>query len=115
MLKRFKVWIYREGEHPLVHDGPLKDIYAIEGQFISEMEIGINPFMASHPDEAHAFFIPISVANIVNYVYKPVINYSREQLQRLVEDYIGVIANKYPYWNRSNGADHFMVSCHDWV
>ncbi|XP_071910898.1 probable glycosyltransferase At5g20260 isoform X2 [Coffea arabica] len=115
MLKRFKVWTYREGEHPLVHKGPLKDIYAIEGQFIAEMEIGMNPLTAPHPDEAHAFFIPISVANIVNYVYMPVTNYSREQLQRLVEDYIGVIANKYPYWNRSNGADHFMVSCHDWA
>ncbi|KAL3532291.1 hypothetical protein ACH5RR_005812 [Cinchona calisaya] len=115
MIKRFKVWTYKEGEHPLVHKGPLKDIYAIEGQFISEMEIGMNSFMASHPDEAHAFFIPVSVANIVNYVYMPVTNYSREQLQRLVEDYIGVIANKYPYWNRSHGADHFMVSCHDWA
>ncbi|CAI9100893.1 OLC1v1038081C2 [Oldenlandia corymbosa var. corymbosa] len=115
MLKRFKVWIYREGDNPIVHKGPLKDIYAIEGQFIDEMEMGNNNFRASHPDEAHAFFIPISVANIVKYVYMPITNYSRDKLQRLVEDYIGVISHKYPYWNRSNGADHFMVSCHDWA
>ncbi|KAK2984176.1 hypothetical protein RJ640_000192 [Escallonia rubra] len=114
MMKKFKVWIYREGERPLVHDGPLKDIYAIEGQFISEMESGMSPFMASHPEEAHAFFIPISVANIVDYVYTPITTYSRHQLQCLVADYIDVIAKKYPYWNRSHGADHFMVSCHDW-
>ncbi|KAK3039983.1 hypothetical protein RJ639_027173 [Escallonia herrerae] len=114
MMKKFKVWIYREGERPLVHDGPLKDIYAIEGQFISEMESGMSLFMASHPEEAHAFFIPISVANIVDYVYMPITTYSRHQLQSLVADYIDVIAKKYPYWNRSHGADHFMVSCHDW-
>ncbi|KAK3006448.1 hypothetical protein RJ639_015958 [Escallonia herrerae] len=114
MMKKFKVWIYREGERALVHDGPLKDIYAIEGQFISEMENGMSPFMASHPEEARAFFIPISVANIVDYVYTPITTYSRHQLQCLVADYIDVIAKKYPYWNRSHGADHFMVSCHDW-
>ncbi|CAL5438963.1 unnamed protein product [Camellia sinensis] len=114
MVKRFKVWTYREGEQPLVHAGPSKDIYAIEGQFIAEMESETNPFMASHPDEAHAFFIPISVANIVDFVYMPITNYSRDQLQNVVSDYISVVANKYPYWNRSNGADHFMVSCHDW-
>ncbi|KAL7168465.1 hypothetical protein ACSBR2_038827 [Camellia fascicularis] len=114
MVKRFKVWTYREGEQPLVHAGPCKDIYAIEGQFIAEMESETNPFMASHPDEAHAFFIPISVANIVDFVYMPITNYSRDQLQNVVSDYISVVGNKYPYWNRSNGADHFMVSCHDW-
>ncbi|CAL5438961.1 unnamed protein product [Camellia sinensis] len=114
MVKRFKVWTYKEGEQPLVHAGPFKDIYAIEGQFIAEMESETNPFMASHPDEAHAFFIPISVANIVDFVYMPITNYSRDQLQNVVSDYISVVANKYPYWNRSNGVDHFMDSCHDW-
>uniref|UniRef100_A0A5B7BX10 Exostosin GT47 domain-containing protein n=1 Tax=Davidia involucrata TaxID=16924 RepID=A0A5B7BX10_DAVIN len=115
MVKRFKVWTYREGEQPLVHAGPLKSIYAIEGQFIDEMESGMSPFMATHPDKAHAFFIPLSVTNIVRYIYTPITTYSRDQLQRLFEDYVGVIVTKYPYWNRSNGADHFMVSCHDWA
>ncbi|XWS17101.1 hypothetical protein CRYUN_Cryun33cG0038900 [Craigia yunnanensis] len=54
MIKRFKVWTYREGELPLVHNGPLNNIYAIEGQFIDEMESKNNPFRACHPDEAHA-------------------------------------------------------------
>ncbi|TQD74116.1 hypothetical protein C1H46_040337 [Malus baccata] len=115
MEKRLKVWVYREGEHPLVHTGPLNDIYAIEGQFIDEMESGKSRFMARHPDEAHLFLIPISVANIVNTLYKPLVTYNRDQLQRVVMDYIGVIAEKYPHWNRSRGADHFLVSCHDWA
>lgn len=115
MEKRLKVWIYKEGEKPMVHDGPLNDIYGIEGQFIDEMECGNSHFMARHPDEAHLFLIPISVVKIVNVLYSPLITYSRDQLQRVVVDYIRVVADKYPYWNRSRGADHFLVSCHDWV
>ncbi|XP_077236696.1 putative glycosyltransferase At5g20260 [Tasmannia lanceolata] len=115
MEKRFKVWTYKEGEPPLVHDGPCKNIYASEGQFIDEMESGTSPFAAQNPDEAHAFFLTLSIVNVIEFVYKPVINYSRVRLQRLVTDYINVVAHKYPYWNRSRGADHFMVSCHDWA
>ncbi|XP_037497758.1 probable glycosyltransferase At5g20260 isoform X2 [Jatropha curcas] len=115
MEKRLKIWVYKEGEQPLVHDGPVNDIYGIEGQFIDEMESGKSHYMARHPDEAQLFFLPISVAKIIHFVYRPLVTYSRAELQRLVEDYIGVIAHKYPYWNRSNGADHFLVSCHDWA
>ncbi|XP_068638226.1 probable glycosyltransferase At5g11130 [Aristolochia californica] len=116
MEKRFKVWAYREGEPPLVHDGPVNNIYSTEGQFIDEMDVSrSSPFAARHPDQAHAFFIPFSVSKVISFVYKPVTDYSRERLQRLVRDYLGVVSSKYHYWNRSNGADHFLVSCHDWA
>lgn len=116
MLKRFKVWTYKEGDIPMIHNGPMKNIYAIEGHFIGEMESKNRHFLASHPNAAHVFFIPISIAYIVQYIYLPnITSFSRDKIQRIVEDYIHVIANKYPYWNRSNGADHFLVSCHDWV
>ncbi|CAL0307103.1 unnamed protein product [Lupinus luteus] len=120
MVKRLKVWVYEEGDEPIVHDGPMNNIYAIEGQFIDEMENNRlnNPFKARHPDEAHVFYLPISVANVVRYVYQPIMSkkdYYRDRLQCLVEDYIRVIAHKYPHWNRTNGADHFLLSCHDWA
>ncbi|XP_027368786.1 probable glycosyltransferase At3g42180 [Abrus precatorius] len=118
MVRRLKVWVYEEGEQPLVHDGPVNDIYAIEGQFMDEMDNDKwSHFRARHPDEAHVFLLPFSIANVVHYVYKPILkqsDYEPVRLQRLVEDYIGVIADKYPYWNRSKGADHLLLSCHDW-
>ncbi|KAI3947202.1 hypothetical protein MKX01_019855 [Papaver californicum] len=77
MEKRLKVWTYKEGELPLFHEGPLNNIYSTEGQFIDEMESGASQFSAQHPDQAHVFFLPFSVA-------------------------------RYPFWNRSAGANHFM-------
>ncbi|KAK2992461.1 hypothetical protein RJ640_011600 [Escallonia rubra] len=114
MEKRFKVWVYKEGEPPLFHAGPMKDIYSTEGQFIDEMESGKSAFLARHPDEALAFFVPVSVVRILKYLYKPHVDYHRGRLQNVVTDYIDILSKKYTYWNRSSGADHFFVSCHDW-
>ncbi|KAK1417223.1 hypothetical protein QVD17_26348 [Tagetes erecta] len=115
MKKTFKIWTYKEGDIPLMHNGPMKYIYSVEGDFIEEMERKGNTMAARDPDEAHVFFIPISITNIVYYLYKPDEAFGfLERMQAIVEDYIRVIKDKYPYWNRSNGADHFFVSCHDW-
>nr|XP_011466062.1 PREDICTED: probable glycosyltransferase At5g20260 isoform X2 [Fragaria vesca subsp. vesca] len=115
MVKTFKVWAYREGEVPMVHDGPTTYLYSIEGQFIFEMESGPSPFMAKHPDEAHAFFLPLSVSKITDFLFRPHHETFFHRLDRVFTDYIYVVQEKYPYWNRSDGADHFMVSCHDWA
>lgn len=115
MEKRFKIWTYNEGEPPIVHSGPTSGIYAIEGQLMSEIEDEMNPFRARTPHEAHVFFLPFSVGNIVKYIYRRGMpDYWGPQC-RLVADYVNIIGKKYPFWNRSLGADHFMVSCHDWV
>ncbi|XP_075664593.1 putative glycosyltransferase At5g20260 [Castanea sativa] len=115
MIKRFKVWVYREGEIPMAHSGPMSYLYSIGGQFMDEMERGESPFMASHPDEAHAFFVPLSVSKIVDSFYRLQPHAFRHRLAIIFRDYINVVADKYPYWNRSSGGDHFMVSCHDWA
>ncbi|KAK7264877.1 hypothetical protein RJT34_32490 [Clitoria ternatea] len=118
MMNRLKVWVYKEGEQPLMHEGPVNNKYAIEGQFIDEIETSnVSPFKATHPHQAHLFFLPLSVARVIRYVYKPrrsTFDYQPLRLQRLMEDYIHIVANKYPFWNTSKGADHFLLSCHDW-
>ncbi|KAL2929746.1 hypothetical protein RDABS01_035156 [Bienertia sinuspersici] len=116
MVKRFKIWTYKEGDEPLVHQGPLNCIYGIEGQFIDEMESKMmSDFMARNADEAHVFFLPLSIAKVVQTFYAPLVSYNRGPLFRVALDYVNVVAQKYPYWNRSLGADHFMLSCHDWA
>ncbi|KAK7849780.1 putative glycosyltransferase [Quercus suber] len=87
--------------------GPMTSIYSTEGQFMDELE-------TKDPNEATAFYIPVSITNIIEFVYKPRIIYTRKPLQKFVKDYVEVISKKHPYWNRSDGADHFMSSmqCH---
>ncbi|XP_057858589.2 probable glycosyltransferase At5g03795 isoform X1 [Cryptomeria japonica] len=113
MEKRFKMFVYKEGELPLVHNGPCKNIYTTEGRFIHEIQLG-NRFLTSDPEKAHVFFLPFSVVMMVSYVYKPN-TYDTTPLKRFVSDYISLVSNKYPFWNRSLGADHFFLSCHDWA
>ncbi|KAJ9687076.1 hypothetical protein PVL29_015793 [Vitis rotundifolia] len=57
MEKLFKIFIYKEGEPPLFHNGPCKSIYSIEGVFFSLMERDTH-FRTQDPDEAHVYFLP---------------------------------------------------------
>ncbi|XP_047971791.1 probable glycosyltransferase At5g25310 [Salvia hispanica] len=102
-----------EGELPIVHDGPCKDIYTSEGRFIHEMEYGSHRFKTSRPEQAHLYFMPFSVTWMVKYLYSPN-SYNLTPLQEFVSDYVKLISTKHPFWNRTQGADHFMLSCHDW-
>ncbi|XP_062105926.1 probable glycosyltransferase At5g25310 [Humulus lupulus] len=113
MEKRFKVYVYKEGELPISHDGPCKNIYAIEGRFIDEMENGAKRFRTIDGEQAHVYFMPFSVTWMVKYLYKPN-SHDQNPLRRYVADYVNLISARYPFWNRTNGADHFMVACHDW-
>ncbi|XP_047312055.1 probable glycosyltransferase At5g03795 [Impatiens glandulifera] len=111
MEKQFKIFVYEEGQIPIFHNGPCGSIYAMEGNFINNMEV--SKFRTRNPEKAQAFFLPFSVASIVHFVYEPN-SHNWAPLKRLVKDYGHFIATKHPHWNRSRGADHFMLACHDW-
>ncbi|GMH07030.1 hypothetical protein Nepgr_008870 [Nepenthes gracilis] len=113
MERKFKIYVYEEGEVPIVHSGPCKDIYTIEGRFISEIERDGGRFRTREARRAHVYFMPFSVAWMVKYLYKP-LTYDVTPLKHFVSDYVKVISTKYPFWNRTQGADHFMLACHDW-
>ncbi|XVE61580.1 hypothetical protein DITRI_Ditri06bG0051900 [Diplodiscus trichospermus] len=112
MEKQFKVFVYKEGEPPVFHDGPCKSIYSMEGNFIYKMDVD-RKFQAKDPEKAHVFYLPFSVAKMVRFVYLRD-SHDFSPIRRTVIDYVSLVAKKYPYWNRSLGADHFMVACHDW-
>ncbi|KAB1204644.1 hypothetical protein CJ030_MR8G012716 [Morella rubra] len=113
MERRFKVYVYSEGDPPITHDGPCKDIYSIEGRFINEVEHGAGRFRTRDPHKAQVYFLPFSVTWMVKYIYKP-LSHNLTPLKQFVSDYVGVVSMKYPFWNRTRGADHFMLACHDW-
>ncbi|XP_060958816.1 probable glycosyltransferase At3g07620 isoform X1 [Cannabis sativa] len=112
MEKLFKIFVYEEGEPPIFHNGPCKNIYSTEGVFLSLMEKETH-FRTWDADKAHVYFLPFSVAMIVEYLFDPIIR-DKAVLERTVADYVHIISHKYPFWNRSLGADHFILSCHDW-
>lgn len=112
MEKTLKVYVYKEGDPPVFHFGPCKHTYAIEGYFIQAMDV--TPFKTSDPYQAHLFFLPISVTMLTQVIYVPD-SHDWSLMKNTAFDYINVVANKYPFWNRSLGADHFMLACHDWV
>ena len=108
MEKQFKVFSYGEGEPPNFHNAPCKSKYSMEGNFMHAIEMN-NHFRTKDPEEAHVFFLPR-----VGYGYEGV-SQDLSPVKKTATDYVSVIAARYPYWNRSLGADHFTLACHDMV
>ncbi|KAG4389383.1 hypothetical protein GLYMA_06G085400v4 [Glycine max] len=66
------------------------------------------------PGKAHLFYIPFSSRLLQQTLY--VRNSHRHSnLIEYMKNYVKMIAGKYPFWNRTSGADHFVVACHDWA
>lgn len=114
MEKMFKIYVYEEGDPPLFHYGPTKNIYSTEGIFLGLIESNSSQFRTHDPKQAHLYFLPFSVVMILQHLFDPV-ERDKAVLGRVIGDYVAIVSAKYPYWNRSLGSDHFMLSCHDWV
>ncbi|CDY19243.1 BnaC05g14440D [Brassica napus] len=64
--------------------------------------------------KAHLFYLPFSSQMLEETLY--VKNSHRHRnLIKYLKDYIDFISTKYPFWNRTSGADHFLAACHDWA
>ncbi|OMP02108.1 Exostosin-like protein [Corchorus capsularis] len=113
MESLLKVYIYQEGEKPIFHEGILEGIYAAEGWFIKLLEAN-KKFVTEEPQKAHLFFLPFSsrLLELTVYVRN---SHSRTNLIQYMRNYVDMIAAKHPFWNRTDGADHFLVACHDWA
>ncbi|KAG2243563.1 hypothetical protein Bca52824_094584, partial [Brassica carinata] len=114
MEKMLKVYVYKEGDRPIMHSPILKGIYASEGWFMKLIESNNNKFVTKDASKAHLFYLPFSsrMLEVTLYVQD---SHSHRNLVQYLKDYIDFISVKYPFWNRTSGADHFLAACHDWA
>ncbi|XP_004288502.1 PREDICTED: probable glycosyltransferase At5g03795 [Fragaria vesca subsp. vesca] len=107
MERKFKVYIYPDGDPKTFYQTPRKltGKYSSEGYFFQNIREG--RFRTEDPDQAHLFFIPISCHKMRGK------GTSYENMTIIVQNYVESLIAKYPYWNRTLGADHFFVTCHD--
>ncbi|EEF45840.1 catalytic, putative [Ricinus communis] len=113
MEENLKVYIYKEGEKPILHQPVLKGIYASEGWFMKQLEAS-KKFVTKKSRKAHLFYLPFSSRNLELQLYVPD-SHSRKNLIKYLKNYLDLIVAKYPFWNRTEGVDHFLVACHDWA
>ncbi|KAK4340789.1 hypothetical protein RND71_039290 [Anisodus tanguticus] len=113
MEQILKVYIYSEGERPVFHTPVLKGIYASEGWFMKLLKKN-KKFVTKNPKKAHLFYLPFSSRMLEETLYVPD-SHSRRNLVRYLSDYLNAIIHRHNFWNRTAGADHFLVACHDWA
>ncbi|XP_019438419.1 PREDICTED: probable glycosyltransferase At5g03795 [Lupinus angustifolius] len=113
MEQTLKVYVYREGSKPIMHSPYLLGIYASEGWFMRLMEAN-KRFVTRDPTKAHLFYLPFSSRMLEETLYVQN-SHSHRNLIRYLHNYVDMIAGKHPFWNRTGGADHFLVACHDWA
>ncbi|KAL3844174.1 hypothetical protein ACJIZ3_001577 [Penstemon smallii] len=113
MDKMLRVYVYKEGEKPIFHESILEGIYASEGWFLKLMESSKH-FVTQDHTKAHLFYLPFSSRLLQLTLYVPH-SHSRENLIVFMKNYTELLIQKHPFWNRTNGEDHFLTACHDWA
>jgi hypothetical protein len=71
-------------------------------------------FVTKDPKKAHLFYLPFSSRMLEEALYVKD-SHSHKNLIQYLHDYVDLIASRHSFWNRTGGADHFLVGCHDWV
>ncbi|XP_057737709.1 probable glycosyltransferase At5g03795 isoform X2 [Arachis stenosperma] len=107
MEKELKVFVYPDGDPETYFHTPRKltGKYSSEGYFFKNIKE--SRFFTADPLQAHLFFIPISCHKMRGK------GLTYELMIYEVGKYVESLKFKYPYWNRTLGADHFFVTCHD--
>ncbi|URE41729.1 Exostosin family [Musa troglodytarum] len=130
MEGKFKVFIYPDGDPNTYFQTPRKltGKYASEGYFFQN--IRESRFRTEDPDQAGFSVEKMQckekgvVDNRLDQVVQEtkdgekkilvaVMGTSYENMTMIVQNYVESLIGKYPYWNRTLGADHFFVTCHD--
>uniref|UniRef100_A0A2P2IWK1 Exostosin GT47 domain-containing protein n=1 Tax=Rhizophora mucronata TaxID=61149 RepID=A0A2P2IWK1_RHIMU len=111
MNRSFKIYVYpHRPDDPFAHallpvNSEPGGNYASESYF--KKALMKSHFITKNPTKADLFFMPFSIARLRHDPRIGVLS-----IQDFIRDYIFNISQKYPYWNRTDGADHFYVACH---
>ncbi|GJM93779.1 hypothetical protein PR202_ga10367 [Eleusine coracana subsp. coracana] len=112
MERILKVYIYQDGRRPIFHRPPLSGIYASEGWFMKLLKES-RRHVVDDAAKAHLFYLPYSSQQLRLTLYVPE-SHNLRPLSAYLRNFVRGLAAKYPFWNRTRGADHFLVACHDW-
>lgn len=96
-----------------MHSPFFTGLYASEGCFMKQMEAN-KRFVTRDPNKATLFYLPFSSQMLEETLYVQN-SHNHKNLVQYLHNYVEMIAGKYTFWNRTGGADHFLVGCHDWV
>lgn len=111
MNRSFRVYVYPHRRNDPFANVLLPVDFEPRGNYASESYFK-KAFMKSHfvtkdPSKADLFFLPFSIARM-----RHDRRIGTEGIPDFISHYIFNISQKYPYWNRTGGADHFYVACH---
>ncbi|KAF5749167.1 glycosyltransferase [Tripterygium wilfordii] len=111
MNRSFKIYVYPHRRNDSFANALLPVDFEPGGNYASESYfkkvLMKSHFITKDPERADLFFLPFSIARLR---HDPRIGVGG--IQDFIRDYIFNISQKYPYWNRTGGADHFYVACH---
>ncbi|GER26986.1 exostosin-like [Striga asiatica] len=111
MKKSFKIYAYPHEKNDPFANVLLPEDSIPSGNYASEsyFKKGLfkSNFLTNDPSQADLFYLPFSIASLRQ---DPRVGVAG--IQDFIKDYISNISRKYPFWNRTRGADHFYVACH---
>lgn len=111
MNRSFKIYVYPHRRNDLFANALLPVDFEPGGNYASESYfkkvLMKSHFITKDPTKADLFFLPFSIARLR---HDPRIGVGG--IPDFIRDYIFNISRKYPYWNKTGGADHFYVACH---
>jgi len=111
MKRRIRIFVY-----PYNSKDPFKNIYmpitrSPTGNYASEeffqQALYRSGFVTENASEANFFFMPVSITKARQDKRIDVVG-----LKPFCAKYVTGLRERYGHWNRSNGADHFYLSCH---
>lgn len=110
MISSFKIFVYSRLDHAFAALSGSAD--GDEVRYIDDLffqTLYQSDFVTNEPEKAHLYFIPVSIRALWNDE-----RVGPLKMGRFLNKYIQGLRDDYPYWQRTLGADHAIVVCHDY-